>query len=397
MQTGNPDEYWGFVDEVDRYRGESQVRLDCILRKEFDLITAVPAPTPDQFADIQPVTFLFETKKKLQASSWLKVRDHGEHGLTEGNVTRAERFDDTSQSGLPTALSFSRAAPSESQLLRIHLALERLHAGTPEDFLAHIGDLDAAEFVAVYNVGQGNCNAVCNAEGRPLLYVDFGGGCFANAHTYKTPLDFCFSESPGVILSHWDSDHWWSMKSSPDVLESPCLAPVQTVGPSHVKQAAKLAQKGNLYLWPSSDTATKKSVALEAFRGTGKINDKNNSGIIVVIHIRNGSVLLPGDASYRHISRAFSGLTGLVASHHGAFRKGDRPPATVDGVAGISCGKDNTYKHPRDETKTKLRRAGWERLYNTRNGHLSIGFHAGCGPCTAYSCGSCSLAIKQFG
>lgn len=66
---------------------------------------------------------------------------------------------------------------------------------------------DYIENIFVYNVGQGNCNAITNYRCIPCIFYDFGGGAYRNARTYPNNLEFDFSEEPLVILSHWDWDH----------------------------------------------------------------------------------------------------------------------------------------------------------------------------------------------
>src|SRR5579871_3626379 len=65
---------------------------------------------------------------------------------------------------------------------------------------------------AVYDVGQGNCNAILGGNHfthHPILYFDMGGGVLNNAHTYPNALgSLCGFMHPPVVLSHWDWDHW---------------------------------------------------------------------------------------------------------------------------------------------------------------------------------------------
>ena len=63
--------------------------------------------------------------------------------------------------------------------------------------------------VSVYNVGQGNLNAVIDDQNVPLLYYDMGGGFGSCKETYpqSKTVKTCITYFPTVILSHWDLDH----------------------------------------------------------------------------------------------------------------------------------------------------------------------------------------------
>lgn len=73
--------------------------------------------------------------------------------------------------------------------------------------------------VAVYDVGQGNCNAIVDQNSYPRIFFDYGWA--PNFHAKSRPslplqlhcLDFCVTAP--VVLSHWDMDHWsYAIKSS---------------------------------------------------------------------------------------------------------------------------------------------------------------------------------------
>ena len=59
--------------------------------------------------------------------------------------------------------------------------------------------------VVVFDVGQGNCNAIVGADGKVLAYYDFG---YSNdGRPPATPTRLCFCDRPMIVLSHWDKDH----------------------------------------------------------------------------------------------------------------------------------------------------------------------------------------------
>lgn len=68
----------------------------------------------------------------------------------------------------------------------------------------------AFEEIAVYDVGQGSAIGLISNQ-EVICYFDFGGGAAPNSFTFPAALaSFCQCNSPPIILSHWDHDHWSS-------------------------------------------------------------------------------------------------------------------------------------------------------------------------------------------
>ena len=107
---------------------------------------------------------------------------------------------------------------------------------------------DDVNSVVVYNVGQGNCNGICDSQGIPCMYFDFGGGVFQNTKTYPgnyenpNKINFCYTSEPPILLSHWDWDHMASIKISEHskIKESKWIVPKQEIGITHLKVALEL-------------------------------------------------------------------------------------------------------------------------------------------------------------
>ena len=63
----------------------------------------------------------------------------------------------------------------------------------------HPDDALRADAAAVYDVGQGNANALLESSGMPVLYYDLGGGVLGNRHTFPSPSATCTSTGiPGT-------------------------------------------------------------------------------------------------------------------------------------------------------------------------------------------------------
>ena len=242
--------------------------------------------------------------------------------------------------------------------------------------------------VQCYNVGQGNCNSICDSNGEPLVYFDFGAGVYGNSKTYplnREILDaFSFRENPLVILSHWDWDHMGSAQKTihSKVKDLLWLVPKQEVGITHLKFAIELYNKGNLLLWPD-EISNIKSKYIEIQKiNTNRKKDRNNNGLIVIVKIpveesnTQFNILLPADASYLNICLCrYKELNGLVATHHGATSHKcliDIPKASYDNLLAYSYGEDNTFDHPKDLSKDAHKKQGWYNSAKTIDGDILI-------------------------
>lgn len=279
--------------------------------------------------------------------------------------------------------------------------------------------------VAVVDVGQGAASFLfaCEAPGvYPRLYFDLGGGVAKNAGTFPTPgVQWCFTEGPPVILSHWHWDHWagatyGDIANVQKAISAMWVAPDQKTGPFTNKFKSRiLAAGGSIHLWSNSLQPINRN-ALTIGRAMG--SDLNSSGLILLIESPEGRFsLLPGDADYVHVPTKISdkykhcGLRTLVVSHHGGDGsvKG-LPPSNIPApdrqernIAVYPVGIENSYKHPRDATVAAHVASGWTVMARTdiRYGlpvrHLdahSGGFSGGM-RCPACYSKNCSLSLHE--
>jgi beta-lactamase superfamily II metal-dependent hydrolase len=225
--------------------------------------------------------------------------------------------------------------------------------------------------LAVFDVGQGSCAALCDASGEIVAYFDYGGGWGPNAHTFPTPLCWHPHAQPPVLLSHWDLDHLIGFERRPEVLRSTWIAPDWggTLGARHLKLAVRLG--GNLTLVGRSPGAATGSHVVSIHFGTG--TNKNDSGLVAHVSLPrtgrdNFDVLAPGDCSYQFLSPAAQSLSldALIESHHGgnchaksSITPGVPRPKRSTTRAIASCGWHNSYHHPNATAFKKLQDAGW--------------------------------------
>ncbi|MCA9608736.1 MAG: hypothetical protein KC619_24200 [Myxococcales bacterium] len=106
--------------------------------------------------------------------------------------------------------------------------------------------------VIVFDVGQGNCNAIVGSTGKVIAYFDFG---YSTTGTRQPapPTRPCFCDRPPIILSHWDRDHINLGFHVPESLTADWLVPHQ----NHSSFANKLRKNikragGRLLVWPQT-------------------------------------------------------------------------------------------------------------------------------------------------
>jgi len=402
--------YFAFSDAVESVGRTTFVRFDALRSSEHDLLVRYRS-FEEAERDLHPRLVEFSVAlggakafpglggRRIETDRWyqLTLGDDGvpasvydDPGADEPEATFVEDIAFLDGRSDP-AKTLSRLVSLNSVPDAAVTSIEAAFSGLPTDEPTHL---------AVYNVGQGSCAAVCTADNVPIAYVDFGGGVTRNAKTYPASLRFCFTQEPPVVLSHWDLDHWVSGKKHPNALDLTWIAPRQKMGASHLKFATELQRRGKLLIWPTGlATATTGHGTLFKLQ---KHRDRNYSGLVVVAEVGSPSakvrVLCPGDAPYHRLpTAAVSGLSGLVATHHGGLYRADSPPApaSTPGAIAYSFGTGNSYKHPHKLAVSRHASGGWTRRRDTPNGHTAL-------PALptlplAPACGGiqCSLAIQQ--
>jgi hypothetical protein len=251
----------------------------------------------------------------------------------------------------------------------------------------------AGDKLAVYDVGQGNANALLRSNFHkcqlplPSRYFDLGAGVYRNKHTTPTSLLFCLTLNPPILLSHWDADHWAGAYAAGigapptyPALKRKWIAPLQTVGPLHIAFANDIiAQGGSLFIYnPPPGTidvvALANGTELRLALGTG--SGRNDTGIVAVVENKNlnptRTWVLTGDCNYTRIEPLLAPTNpiAVVVPHHGAnLHGGAAAPNPYRGFGGYcrllySFGPDNAHgktgvRHPTFNTATLNMGNGW--------------------------------------
>ena len=404
--------YYGRVDSVevlDNQAHETLVQLDAVSADVFDdepfsgiPFTAAADRLPLATLEISTLNIPPDQQSMrefMRPGRWLEVR-----------VARPTRVgvDVDYYPGL-----FSDAITRASEITEVDSAIaKRLSKAfsmddIPDDTNRQIMDVlnrvRPAAFINVFDVGQGNMNALWECGGGAVLYFDFGGGVTANKQTYpKKPVVPCFTRDPPVVLSHWDWDHWSSVGRFPEALDLHWIAPrCEDPGPYHRALAWELHRRGRLHIWPRGMREFNGSYFhIEKCTGSGR----NDSGLVMTVSGRRGTdfeskVLLSADAAYDCIPeiKNRTRFSAIVASHHGAVVSSisEVKPRGKDSVLIYSVGHGNGFCHPRLQAELEYLQSGWvpTSTYSTsqriRNRPSSIAIRispqppeSGCGLCT---------------
>lgn len=219
--------------------------------------------------------------------------------------------------------------------------------------------------VVNFNVGQGNATGVFDKEFNPIFYYDLGGGAYWNKKTYKKTKTFPVNNNPIIILSHWDFDHYESIKRNPNhYKDCKIIAPLQYPTTPSIRKFIDLIS-AHLYLVDNRDLGKNKTYSfLKLFKCTGK--SRNDSGLAIILNLQKDNniseILLPGDSHYFYIKQRKI-VDAICVSHHGGKLYNKRgfpiPNERVNGYAVYSYGTNNNYNHPRIETVEVHINKGW--------------------------------------
>jgi beta-lactamase superfamily II metal-dependent hydrolase len=272
--------------------------------------------------------------------------------------------------------------------------------------------LPKPDSLAVYDVGQGSCNALMS-HGIPTLYFDFGGSTIGNWRSFPAHLrNFCFTHSPPIVLSHWDWDHWSSALRDHRALRTTWIVPIQSFGNVHGRFVAMLVRNGATLLWCDPKMGVVKLPGGEIRFCKGKKKSRNESGLAMTIGSDPVRVLLPGDASPGNAISIRRKVDHIVVPHHGGrLDKPELPRPTNPESSHLiySYGVGNIFLHPLTDVRRQARKTWKKNLHTALRdqsgfGHIGVDLtNGGPGkprlPCrgTRLPCrGRCQLGLVQW-
>lgn len=235
----------------------------------------------------------------------------------------------------------------------------------------------------VRDVGQGNWNEIYS-DGKCRIVYDIGCPIFAKRtevdDLIKGRKEILNTDNPGLIISHWDLDHYHCLCTTDEaILKSFKYIIAPSYAPSLTSRII-LSKLVNQY--PSKFIATsfpkpeekkpynpmikKEYGEIQLFIGCDH-HDRNRSGIILNVNLRNKGAILTGDHHYSQITNCVLPYIDsishcIVVPHHGgkagSFIYERRSYQKLE-EAIISVGK-NHYGHPKEEYVDALRKQGFK-------------------------------------
>ena len=247
--------------------------------------------------------------------------------------------------------------------------------------------------IAFLDVGQGDSTVITSYDGQ--AFVIDGGGQYQKpfgsntGNKIVTPyLEYQgVKEIDGLFLTHMDKDHGYG------VLELMAYMPVKKVFISDYS-----FEKSDFY-YSFLNIANERKIPVFLLKAGDKVrltenmemsclypmkeapmgDDDNHGSMVLRLDMEELSVLFMGDAGYEDEevmleNKALLDCTILKAGHHGSkyststeFLKEASPKIAI-----ISCGKNNVYGHPHEETLKRLEDAKVDYIQTKESGTISI-------------------------
>jgi hypothetical protein len=422
LEESRPGRVFARIDSIEPGDAATEepatVSLDCIDAEWLGLSGETPLwQRDDEEADrrisiIEASGRIFGVDKAEEGEGdWYHLElgdpDKGERVLQYFNL-----FSDPTARGV---ISKRKLTDDEQKLVEQTTGWKGIVESDKDDLEAAIEKIPPVDGVAIYDVGQGSCNALLS-RGVPVLYFDFGGSATGNWRSFPLHLrQFCFAARPPIVLSHWDWDHWSSALRDLHALKATWILPIQSgageLGGVHSRFLAMLRRNSARLLWwghlgrmrfPFSGPDCP---LWEVVRCAGPASSRNESGLGLILGHRPIRALLPGDASPQHVVRCGCKVDHLVVPHHGG-RTNLTPlpaPTNIDSSHLIySYGVGNIFLHPLTDMRRQIRGKDWKKNVHTALrdhtgfGHVGIdlqGHYNGASPPCG---GACQLKIAQW-
>ena len=421
METDRVITHYAMIDDgtcnPDGSDNSDFVILDCITRQAADSLGNVSWRGIQAGDERLSQTMLLQVdRKQLSAqlpertdqAQWLSFKlepagpnSGGVDGLRATFVSLAGEADDQLPVFVLSAISFVAAKLRKlAFMVGLHGRAKRI-----EQVLNAAGQrAGTSRNVVVYDIGQGNANALVDEWGHPCLFFDLGWPTSFNQSS-RPPFppdlfacDACYWRDkfkPPVVLSHWDFDHWAYAVSNhnykfgsnaskitfkPAALDRVWIVPKppglkktgKGLGPTHMRLLASLPKR---IPWPN--TLKEVSFCAGVITRTDRRvlpRDRNNQALVWFVmkaDNRENATLLPGDVDYENMRWPTPApeIAALVASHHGGSVTAAPGCCAANPLTrfAISVGNPNRHGHPNEGAVLYHFLLGWDPHLLTSN------------------------------
>jgi hypothetical protein len=166
-------------------------------------------------------------------------------------------------------------------------------------------------FIGVMNVGQGNCNQICDNNHKVVCYYDYGSPLHNYLGTAPNVVAPCLHDDPIMVLSHWDYDHIGMVRRNPYAYQLRWIVPRQDMGSASARDVYTrilAAHGGGILLWPGQNGGPppphhmalpwgfieRGIVRNQLAPGSGNMND---GGLVMYVCVQDGAAGVgPGPA-----------------------------------------------------------------------------------------------------
>lgn len=230
------------------------------------------------------------------------------------------------------------------------------------------GTVDGGSFeVHFIDVGQGDATLIL-CDGQSMLIDGGDKSASSTVFTYLKKLDLTYLDY--VVCTHPDADHVGGLSGALEQAKAGTVfCPVDDYDTKAFRNfKTRVEAQGKRLINPGADTVFSlgsATVTVLTPRESYPKSDNNNKSIVLRVVYGKTSFLFTGDAEHASESAMCDAgvtlkSTVLKVGHHGSetstsirFLREVMPQYAI-----ISCGKNNKYGHPTDQTLSRLEQAG---------------------------------------
>ena len=226
------------------------------------------------------------------------------------------------------------------------------------------GDEEKADFeITMLDVGQG-LSLLIRADDKYMLYD--GGGPLSSSYVVSYLKKHGVTKISAMFVSHYDEDHIAGLIGVLNTIPVSNVVCPYYEGDTRIYNSFKeklIASSANVVNPTGGDKFSLGNCVIEVLNPRdNKEYEDNNSSIVIKITCGNYRCMITGDAEEQVEKQILSygygvGAELLVVGHHGSSDSScsEFISYVSPKYAFISCGKDNSYGHPAQETLNTLK------------------------------------------